>query len=96
MSPNGKFLYASNRGHNSVAMYSVNESTGSLTSLGQQPSLATPRAFGIDPTGKFMLVGGLDNGDLATYKINPTGTLTHLKTQPIGDQPMWIHIADPV
>jgi len=96
MSPNGKFLYASNRGHNSVAMYSVNESSGSLTSLGQQPSLGTPRAFGIDPTGKFMLVGGLDNGDLATCKINPTGTLTHLKTQPIGDQPMWIHIADPV
>ena len=96
MNPNGKFLYASNRGHNSIAMYSVNDSTGSLTSLGQQPSLGTPRAFGIDPTGKFMLVGGLDNGDLATYKINPTGTLTHLKTQPIGDQPMWIHIADPV
>jgi 6-phosphogluconolactonase len=96
MSPDGKYLYAANRGHNSIAMYSVNSETGELTSLGQQKSLGTPRAFGIDPTGKFMLVGGLDNGDLATYKIEPTGTLSHLNTQPIGDLPMWIHITDPV
>jgi 6-phosphogluconolactonase len=96
MSPDGKFLYAANRGHNSIAMYSVNETTGELTSLGQQLSLGTPRAFGIDPTGKYMLVGGLDNGDLATYKIELTGTLTHLNTQPVGDQPMWFHITDPV
>jgi 6-phosphogluconolactonase len=96
MSPDGKYLYAANRGHNSIAMYSINDSTGELTALGNQPSLGTPRAFGIDPTGKFMLVGGLDSGDLATYKINPTGTLTHLKTQPIGNLPMWIHITAPV
>jgi len=96
MSPDGKFLYAANRGHNSIAMYSVNAETGELTSLGQQPSLGTPRAFGIDPTGGYMLVGGLDNGDLATYKINPTGTLIHQTTQPIGNLPMWIHITNPI
>jgi 6-phosphogluconolactonase len=96
MSPNGSYLYAANRGHNSIAMFSVDSETGQLTSLGQQPSLGTPRAFGIDPTGNHMLVGGLDNGDLATYKLEPTGHLTHLATQPVGDQPMWIHITDPV
>lgn len=96
MSPDGKNLYAANRGHNSIAMYSVNAETGELTSLGQQVSLGTPRAFGIDPTGKIMLVGGLDNGDLATYKINSDGTLNHHATQPVGDQPMWIHITDPI
>jgi 6-phosphogluconolactonase len=96
MSPDGKNLYAANRGHNSIAMFSVNPDSGELTSLGQQPSHGTPRAFGIDPTGKFMLVGGLDNGDLATYKINPAGTLNHLATQPVGDQPMWIHITAPI
>ena len=96
MSPDGKYLYAANRGHNSIAMYSVDADSGELTSLGQQLSLGTPRAFGIDPTGKYMLVSGLDNGDLATYKIEPSGTLTHLKTQDVGDLPMWIHITDPV
>ncbi len=96
MSPDGNYLYAANRGHNSIAMFSVNAETGELTSLGQQPSLGTPRAFGIDPTGNFMFVGGLDNGDLASYRIESSGTLTHLATQPVGDQPMWIHITDPV
>jgi len=96
MSPDGKYLYAANRGHNSIAMYSVDAETGELTSLAQQASLGTPRAFGIDPTGKFMLVGGLDNGDLATYKINSDGTLNHQTTQLVGEQPMWIHITDPI
>lgn len=94
MSPDGNYLYAANRGHNSIAIYSVNSETGELTSLGQQKTLGTPRAFGINPTGKYMLVGGLDNGDLATYKIESTGTLSHLNTQPVGNLPMWIHITD--
>ncbi|NQW20299.1 MAG: lactonase family protein [Chloroflexi bacterium] len=96
MSPDGKFLYAANRGHNSIAMYTVNAQSGELTSLGQQPSLGTPRAFGIDPIGNFMLVGGLDNGDLATYKIESSGKLNHLGTQLVGNKPMWIHITDPI
>ena len=96
MSPDGNYLYAANRGHNSIAMYSVKDSTGELTPLGQQQSLGTPRAFGIDPTGKFMLVGGLDNGDLATYTIESSGTLRHLNTQRVGNLPMWIHITDPI
>jgi 6-phosphogluconolactonase len=96
ISPAGKYLYAANRGHNSIAMYRVNAETGKLRSLGQQPSLGTPRAFGIDPSGKYMIVGGLDSGNLAIYKIESTGTLTHLKTQPVGKLPMWIHIIDPI
>lgn len=96
MNPDGKYLYAANRGHNSIAMYSVDGDSGELTSLGQQLSLGTPRAFCVDPTGKFMLVGGLDNGDLATYRIESNGTLSHLQTQLVGDQPMWIHITDPL
>lgn len=95
IAPSGKFLYAANRGHNSIAMFAVDSDSGELTSLGQQPTVGTPRAFGIDPTGNFMLVGGLDDGDLATYRIdNATGRLDHLATQPVGDQPMWFHITD--
>jgi len=96
ISPSGEFLYASNRGHNSIAIYSVDPDSGELTALGQQSSVSTPRAFNIDPTGKYMLVSGLDNGDLATYKIESSGLLAHLATQQVGNEPMWIHITDPI
>jgi 6-phosphogluconolactonase len=96
ISPDGNFVYASNRGHNSIAMFSINSDSGEITSLGQQATVGTPRAFNIDPTGGYMLVGGLDDGDLATYKIESSGLLTHLVTQPVGNLPMWIHITDPV
>ena len=97
MTPSGDFLYATNRGHNSIAMFAVDPASGRLTALGQQATVGTPRAFVIDPTGKYMLVGGLDDGDLATYRIDDaSGRLTHITTQPVGDQPMWIHITDPV
>ncbi len=93
--PNGKFLYASNRGHDSIAIFAVDESTGRVESLGQQRTLATPRAFNINPTGDIMLVGGLDDGELATYRLNSdTGMLSHAGTQAVGDQPMWIHIVE--
>ena len=97
MTPSGDFLYATNRGHNSIAMFAVDPASGRLTALGQQATVGTPRAFGIDPAGRFMLVGGLDNGDLATYRIDEgSGRLTHIATQSVGDQPMWIHITGPV
>lgn len=93
--PNGKFLYASNRGHDSIAIFAIDESTGRIESLGQQRTLGTPRAFNINPTGDIMLVGGLDDGELATYRLNPeTGMLSHAGTQAVGDQPMWIHIVE--
>ena len=97
MTPSGDFLYATNRGHNSIATFAVDPSSGELTALGQQPTVGTPRAFGIDPLGSFMLVGGLDDGDLATYRIDESsGRLTHIATQQVGDQPMWVHITSPV
>ena len=93
MTPSGRNLYASNRGHDSVAMYAVDGETGSLTYLGAEPTLATPRAFGIDPSGSCMLVGGLDSGEVASYRIDPnSGRLSHLATAYVGQQPMWFLI----
>ena len=95
MTPSGSNLYASNRGHDSIAMYEVNGDTGSLTYLGAQPTLSTPRAFGIDPSGSCMLVGGLDTGEVASYRIDPdSGRLAHLATAYVGQQPMWFLITD--
>ncbi len=91
MTPSGRNLYASNRGHDSIAMYAVDGDGGSLTYLGAEPTLQTPRAFGIDPSGSCMLVGGQVSGELASYRIDPSsGRLTHLTTAYVGQQPMWV------
>ena len=93
MTPSGRNLYASNRGHDSIAMYAVDGDSGSLTYMGAEPTLSTPRAFGIEPSGSCLLVGGLDSGELASYQIDPeSGRLTHLKTAYVGQQPMWVLI----
>jgi 6-phosphogluconolactonase len=54
--PSGKFLYGSNRGHDSISVFAIDESTGRLTYVQTEPTQgSTPRAFGIDPTGAFLL-----------------------------------------
>lgn len=79
--PSGKFVYVSNRGHDSLAMYAIDPSTGKLTSLGNAPTGGkTPRNFNIDPTGKWILAANQSSGtvvvhavDQATGKLTPTG-----------------------
>lgn len=81
--PSGKFLYGSNRGHNSIAIFAIDEKTGKLTAVGHQgEGIKTPRNFGIDPTGKYMLVGSQDGDKVIQFKIDqktgelePAGTL---------------------
>jgi 6-phosphogluconolactonase len=91
IAPSGRFLYAPNRGHNSVAGFRVDDATGTLTAIGHVAVDPVPRAFGIDPTGHFLYVTGLESGRLLAYRIEPTaGTLTHLETYTIGARPMWV------
>ncbi|MBM3242912.1 lactonase family protein [Candidatus Poribacteria bacterium] len=93
LTPSGKFLYVSNRGHNSIAGFSTDDATGQLVSLGQQPTEPTPRAFTIDPTGNFLFAGGQGSGKLASYRINQqTGELKPLETYAVGKNPMWVLI----
>jgi 6-phosphogluconolactonase len=91
ITPSGKFLYAPNRGHNSIACFAVDPSTGLLTSLGQAPSEQIPRAFNLDPDGKFLYAAGLESGRLAAYRIeHDSGRLQPLKTYALGARPMWV------
>lgn len=79
VSPNGKFLYCSNRGdENSIAIFSINEETGMLLPVGFQSTLGLhPRNFSIDPSGKFLLVANRDSDEVVIFKINQTtGLLT--------------------
>ncbi|WP_417383082.1 lactonase family protein [Gimesia sp.] len=75
--PSGKFLYGSNRGPNTIAMYRIDQKTGKLTSLGYQPTGgAIPRNFNIDPSGTFLLAANQDSNNVVVFKIDQkTGLL---------------------
>ncbi|WP_038163510.1 lactonase family protein [Verrucomicrobium sp. BvORR106] len=79
--PSGKFAYVSNRGHNTIAVYSVDAGTGKLKLVENAPSIVeTPRNFGIDPSGKWLIAAGQSSSSLAVFaidassgKLTPTG-----------------------
>jgi 6-phosphogluconolactonase len=74
---NGKFLYASNRGHDSIAVYSIDQKTGHLTLVERVSSLGkTPRFFVLDPTSQWLIVGNQDSANVAVFAIDQkTGAL---------------------
>jgi 6-phosphogluconolactonase len=79
VSPDGKFLYCSNRGDaNFITIFSINEETGMLTPIGYQPTLGIhPRNFTIHPSGNFLLVANRDSDEVVVFNINrQTGFLT--------------------
>lgn len=93
--PSGKFLYAPNRGHNSMACFTLDEGTGELTSIGQVPAEAVPRAFSIDPQGKYLYSAGLETGRLVSYRIDQqSGHLQPLEGHDVGKGPMWVLIVN--
>ena len=75
--PNGKFLYGSNRGHDSIVTYKIDPSKGTLTLLGFQNSgIKNPRNFNIEPTGRFCIVANQDSDSVIVFRINQeTGLL---------------------
>ena len=69
--PNGKFLYASNRGDDSIAVFAIDSATGKLTFLQRVPSGGKmPRHFAIAPDGKRLLVANEETGNIVEFKIN--------------------------
>ena len=95
IAPSGRFLYAPNRGHNSIASFGVDASTGRLTATGRVPTEPVPRAFSLDPAGSFLFVAGLESGRLASYGVDPnSGELTPLETYEAGNRPMWVLITE--
>ncbi|WP_258103123.1 lactonase family protein [Marinoscillum sp. MHG1-6] len=71
ITPNGQYLYASNRGHNSLAVMSVDQSTGALKYLGTQDCGGDwPRAFAVDPSGEYLLIANKRSNRISVMKIN--------------------------
>ncbi|HQZ27989.1 MAG TPA: lactonase family protein [Verrucomicrobiales bacterium] len=87
----GKFLYASNRGHESIAGFSIHPETGILTALGQTPTEKTPRSFNLMPGEKYLVVAGQGEGRIALYRRDAgSGALTPLQTLDCGKSPAWV------
>ena len=87
-SPSGEFLFVPNRGHNSIASFTV-DADGRLTPAGHAATEAVPSAFSLDPQGKFVFAAGSATGKLAAYSIDSqTGGLTPLRTYAVGARPM--------
>jgi 6-phosphogluconolactonase len=88
LSPSGRFVYASNRGHDSIVIHRIHQHTGRLTYVGHQPTEGkTPRNFCIDPTGSFLLAANQDSDTIATLgidattgKLRPTGHVAQVPT----------------
>jgi 6-phosphogluconolactonase len=79
--PNGKFVYGSNRGHNSIVIYSFNPQTGKLTFIGHESTQGEiPRNFMITPDGKWLLAANQNSDSVVSFKIDgETGKLTMVK-----------------
>ena len=80
---NGNFVYASNRGNDSIAVFRVDKKTGKLTLIQNQSTLGKqPRAFALDPTGNYLIAGNQQTNTMATFKVDRnTGMLS-----PTGDK----------
>lgn len=76
--PSGRFVYCSNRGHDSIAVYRIDETSGELTYLENEPTHGQmPRNFGIDPSGRFLLAANQDTDNVVVLAIDPdTGLLS--------------------
>jgi len=83
VSADGRFLYGSNRGENTIVIFAINEETGGLTLVGREPVKGNwPRNFTIDPTGKFLLVANQKSDNIAVFKRDlEKGTLTFLNEE---------------
>ena len=93
LTPDGKFLYASERTTSTLAAFSVDLKTGMLTSIDSYPTETQPRGFNIDPTGRYLLSVGQLSNSMTSYAIDKaTGKLTRLKEYPVGKNPNWVEI----
>jgi 6-phosphogluconolactonase (cycloisomerase 2 family) len=78
VAPTGRFVYASNRGHDSIAMFAIDQSTGVLTSVGWEPTQGrTPRFFGLDPSGTHLYAANQTSDTVVIFRIDAvSGMLT--------------------
>jgi 6-phosphogluconolactonase len=72
IAPSGEILYGSNRGHDSIVTYAVDQADGRLTCIGHESTRGkTPRHFAVDPAGQFLLAANQDSHNVVVFKLDP-------------------------
>ena len=95
ITPNGKFVYMSERISSTISAFGVDATTGKLIFLGSTPVEKQPRGFNIDSDGKYVVVTGEKSPEIGVYAIGQTdGTLTLLKRYPAGQGANWVEIVE--
>ncbi len=95
VTPDGRFLYASERATSTIKGFRVDPERGTLSRLGRWPTETTPRGFAIDPRGRFLLAAGLASNALTVSAIDPnSGALAALQQYRLGEMPNWVEIVD--
>jgi len=95
LSPDGRFLYASERTTSTIAAFKVDATSGKLTTIGSVDTEKQPRGFNIDPGSKYLAAVGELSDSMTVYGIDQgTGALTKLKSYPVGKKPNWVEIVD--
>ena len=95
ISRSGRFLFAPNRGHDSIACFTVDTSTGELTANGIISAEARPNALCLGPEDRHLYSAGQDSGNLAIFEVDQSrGTVNKIRVVPIGNGPCWISITE--
>ena len=96
VAPNGLFLYASNRGHNSIAVFAIDSSNGTLVPIQNVDTQGkTPRNFALDPSGRLLLVANQNSNSLVSYRIDAfSGLLTPTGQQATVPAPMFVGVVE--
>jgi 6-phosphogluconolactonase len=93
LTPDGRFLYASERTSSTLGGFRVDPSSGKLTFLGSTPTEKQPRGFNIDPTGRFVVVSGELSDTISSYAIDAeSGALKPVGRYPTGKGANWVEI----
>lgn len=92
LTPDGRYLYTSERRSSTLGGFRVDKKTGKLTRIGTWATETQTRGFNIDPSGKFLLSVGEKSGHVSTYRIQPSGQLTKVGRYATGDGPNWIEV----
>lgn len=95
LTPDGRFLYTSERTSSTLAMWAVDAASGELTLIGHEATEKQPRGFQIDPSGRWLLAAGQVSNALTAYRIDAaTGKLSRQSQLPMGKGPNWVEIID--
>jgi len=95
LTPDGKFLYASERTSSTLAAFAVDGATGKLAYLGSTSTEKQPRGFAIEPKGKFLVASGEKSDTVSVYAIDPaSGALKLVGKTPAGKGANWVEIVD--